>query len=77
MTAPPTTILDMLQKGSTLKFSTRSERFFLVQNSREYFADQAEAQRLLQRGVVRINGQDRKGVIALALNQRALQGAAA
>lgn len=71
MTTTP--ILPTLRAGGVLKFGPRNQRFFIVQNSRELPADQAEARKLATDGTVRPNGIDSHSNYVFALNSSAQQ----
>jgi hypothetical protein len=63
--SPP--ILPLLKAGGVLKFSRRTDRFFVVQHSREVAVNQAEARRLATSPAVRPNGVDSHGLFVFAL----------
>lgn len=67
--SPP--ILPLLKSGGVLKFSRRSDRFFVVQHSREVAVSQSEARRLATSMAVRPNGVDSHGLFVFALNREA------
>lgn len=64
-----TPIIHTLRQGGALKCSGRTQRFFIVQQSREVPVSQAEAQRLATDGTLRPNGIDSHGNYVFALNQ--------
>ncbi len=68
--APPNCppILPLLKAGGVLKFSRRTDRFFVVQHSREVAVNQTEARRLATSPAVRPNGVDSHGLFVFALN---------
>lgn len=53
-----TPILPTLRNGGILKLSPRTERFFLIQDSKEWPCNQREAQRLASDGTLRPAGRD-------------------
>lgn len=72
MTTTP--ILPTLRAGGVLKCGSRSQRFFIVQQSRELPVDQTAARKLASNGTLRPNGRDSHNNYVFALVQR---GAAA
>lgn len=62
-----TSILTTLQRGGILKFSPRSQAFYVVHNHQDHHADQAEAKRLVTQKIVRPNGIDPGGRYVFAL----------
>ena len=67
--SPP--ILPLLKSGGVLKFSRRSDRFFVVQHSREIPVSQSEARRLATSPALRPSGVDSHGLYVFALNREA------
>ena len=68
--APPNNcppILPLLKAGGALKYSRRSNRFFVVQHSREVAVNQTEARRLATSTTLRPNGVDSHGLFVFAL----------
>jgi hypothetical protein len=72
--APPNCppILPLLKAGGALKFSRRTNRFFVVQHSREVAVNQTEAQRLASNGTLRPNGIDSHGNYVFALKAQSV-----
>lgn len=62
-------IMPLLKSGGVLKFSRRTDRFFVVQHSREIPVSQSEARRLATSLAMRPNGVDSHGQFVFALNQ--------
>lgn len=60
-------LLITLRTGGQLKYSQRTQRFFLVRDGQYYPADQTEAQRLAERGALRPHGIDSHGHYVFAL----------
>lgn len=63
-----TPIIPTLRQGGALKCSGRTQRFFIVQQSREVPVNQTEAKRLAANGTLRPNGIDSHGNYVFALN---------
>ena len=61
-------ILPLLKAGGVLKFSPHTQRFFVIQHSREVPVDQAQARRLATSPQVRPSGVDSHGLYVFALN---------
>jgi hypothetical protein len=70
-----TPIIPTLRAGGALKCSPRTNRFFIVQNSRDISIDQAEARKLASTGALRPNGIDSHGNYVFALNARTSEAA--
>lgn len=70
MTTAAAQILTTLRAGACLKLGGRSERFFIVQNSKQLPADQAAARKLASDGTLRPNGIDSHGNYVFALNTK-------
>lgn len=68
MTSPAADILTTLRAGGCLKFGGRSQRFFIVQHSKQLPADQAAAHKLASDGTLRPSGIDSHGNYVFALN---------
>ncbi len=67
--------LNSLRSGGVLKLSPKTERFFIIQNSRELECDQRQAQRLASDGTLRPAGRDSHSNCVFALsNQHAPKG---
>jgi hypothetical protein len=60
-------ILNSLRAGGVLKLSPKTQRFFLIQHSRELACDQHQALRLASDGTLRPNGVDSHGLCVFAL----------
>ena len=69
MTTTP--ILPTLRAGGVLKCGGRSQRFFIVQQSRELPVDQTEARRLASDGTLRASGIDSHSNYVFALSSNA------
>ena len=65
-----TPIPPQLKAGGVLKFSPRTQRFFIIQHSREIPVDQAQARRLATSSHVRPNGVDSHGLFVFALTDK-------
>jgi hypothetical protein len=70
MTTTAAQILNTLRAGACLKLGGRSERFFIVQNSKQLPADQAAARKLASDGTLRPSGIDSHGNYVFALNAK-------
>lgn len=68
MSTTDTPIIPTLRQGGALKCSGRTQRFFIVQQSREVPVNQAEARRLASNGTLRPSGIDSHGHYVFALN---------
>lgn len=66
-TAQPN-ILNSLRAGGVLKLSPKTQRFFIIQSSRELECDQRQAQRLASDGTLRPAGRDSHSNCVFALN---------
>lgn len=62
-------ILNSLRAGGVLKLSPKTQRFFIIQSSRELECDQRQAQRLASDGTLRPAGRDSHSNCVFALNQ--------
>ena len=60
-------ILPLLKAGGVLKYSPRTQRFFVIQNSREVGIDQAQARTLATSPKLRPAGVDSHGMYVFAL----------
>lgn len=73
MTSTDADILTTLRAGACLKLGGRSQRFFIVQNSKQLPADQTAARKLASDGTLRPNGIDSHGNYVFALNSKGTQ----
>lgn len=62
-------ILNSLRAGGVLKLSPKTQRFFIIQHSRELECDQRQAQRLASDGTLRPAGRDSHSNCVFALNK--------
>lgn len=60
-------IINSLRAGGVLKLSPKTQRFFILQHSRELECDQRQALRLASDGTLRPNGVDSHGLCVFAL----------
>ena len=67
-----TPILPTLRAGGVLKCGGRSQRFFIVQQSRELPVDQTAARKLASDGTLRASGIDSHSNYVFALANRAV-----
>ncbi len=65
---PQPSILNSLRSGGVLKLSPKTQRFFVIQHSREWECDQRQAQRLASDGTLRPAGKDSHSNCVFALN---------
>lgn len=70
MTSAAAQILTTLRAGGCLKYGGRSQRFFIVQHSKQLPADQATARKLASDGTLRPNGIDSHGNYVFALSAK-------
>lgn len=64
-------ILNSLRAGGVLKLSPKTQRFFIIQSSRELECDQRQAQRLASDGTLRPAGRDSHSNCVFALSTKA------